>query len=116
MQEQIWTIFHRSGSYDKDYTPLWCRYLCYGGTKERTWAADSTGSHTDCLTLGLDTYHVRLIDAAGQSVTFAEAGIGTGDLLVSGEATEPGRGCYRIQKVTEVTGTGWANGYVLVAE
>lgn len=116
MQDKVWTIFHRSGRYNADYEPLWERYLCYGGTVERAVEADSAGSRKDCLTLCLPTYAIRLIDGDGQSVTFREAGIGPGDLLIAGEVSSPGRGCYRICKVTESVGAGLANGYVVSAE
>lgn len=116
MQNVVWTFFHRSGRYTGDYGILWERYLCYGGTVDGTWEADSAGSRKDRLTLRLPTYGIRLVDGAGQSVTLAEAEIGPGDLLAMGESESPDRDCYRIRSVTEQTGLGTISGHTLVAE
>lgn len=116
MQNVVWTFFHRSGRYTEGYEILWERYLCYGGTVDGTWEADSAGSRKDRLTLYLPTYGIRLLDDDGQSVTLAETGIGPGDLLALGDVTVPGRNCYRIASVTRQAGVGLTDDHVLVAE
>lgn len=117
MKNNIWTIFHRTGSYSAEYTPVWQRYVCWGGTAEAVKQADGNGRGRNRLTLRIRSRFARLLDADGNPVSAAEAGLSPGDLIAAGEADTPeGQACLRITATAAETGSGLVDGIVLTAE
>ena len=117
MKTGVWTIFHRSGRYTDDYTPVWQKYICYGGREESVQQADGGGNSQNRLTLRLSDYETRLLDQDGRILSYEEAQIAPGDLVTAGEAvSSEGVLCWRIGSVARENSSGRLGGIVIAAE
>lgn len=117
MGTEIWTIFHRTGSFTAGYAPRWKRFACWGAMAETVKGADGNGNGRNRLTLRIRNHFARLLDADGNPVSPGEAEISPGDLVTAGEAAVPdGNACWRITGTAAETGIGLVNGIVITAE
>ena len=117
METEIWTIFHRTGSFSAGYAPKWKRFTCWGAAAETVKRADGNGNGRNRLTLRIRNHFARQSDADGNPVSPEEAGISPGDLVTAGEAAVPdGKACWRITGTAAETGIGLLNGIVITAE
>lgn len=117
MENNSWTIFHRTGRYSPAYAPVWQRFTCWGGMAESVKRADGSGKGQNRLTLRIRNRFARLLDTDGNPVSAGDANLSPGDLIAVGEADTPDTAvCWRITSVTAETGSGLVDGIVITAE